>query len=431
MVPATEQHDTKASHGAGNMSAKTVGPSAETRSPLDTDDGIRLLADSATDFAMIFTDPERKVIRWSAGAENVLGWSEGEIIGQSELDLIFTPEDRAAGVPQWEQDTALREGRAAGERWHVKKDGSRIWAMGVMTPLYDPVSGKLRGFGKVLRDMTEYKRLDQALREALSREQRITEYLQRPLRREIAEDAFPGLSVATLYEPALAEAEVGGDFFDVFSLTDRDNEQIVVLVIGDVEGKGLPAAALAGRVKDVTRAFLRESHSPGRTLARLNEYLYDSISSNSFENGEGSLLVALSIVVVYIGSGTAVFSSAGTESPALLKNDGTIEKIVFGGTMLGVQRGGTYTEGRRHLHSGDMILLLTDGLTEARLPPIDSPSSKGAKPEFLGQNALLEQAQRRRTEPSVHNIGRALLEYARAFGGSFRDDACLLLARKR
>jgi two-component system CheB/CheR fusion protein len=60
---------------------------------------LRLLADSARDFAMIFTDEGRRVVRWSAGAEHVLGWSEREAVGASEIDLIFTPEDRRRACP--------------------------------------------------------------------------------------------------------------------------------------------------------------------------------------------------------------------------------------------------------------------------------------------------------------------------------------------
>jgi PAS domain S-box-containing protein len=141
------------------------------------DDDLRLLADSARDFAMIFTDPERRVVRWSAGAEAVLGWTEAEAVGANEKDLIFTPEDRAAGVPDREQEAALRDGRADDDRWHMRKDGTRFWASGVMVPLYDPETHGLRGFGKVLRDQTVQKRAEEALGASEGRKREEAEYL--------------------------------------------------------------------------------------------------------------------------------------------------------------------------------------------------------------------------------------------------------------
>lgn len=137
------------------------------RSPA-ADEDLSLLVDSARDFAMIFTDPQRRVVRWSHGAEHVLGWTEEEARAESRAhpDFFFTPEDRAAGVPEREQATALREGRAEDERWHLKKGGVRFFASGVLVPLYDRETHALRGFGKVLRDVTDREQLEEALRRA-------------------------------------------------------------------------------------------------------------------------------------------------------------------------------------------------------------------------------------------------------------------------
>lgn len=128
-----------------------VGPSR------DYGDDLRLLADSTHDVALIFTDSDRRIVGWSAGAEHILGWTVAEATNTNTIDLIFTPEDRDAGVPQREQDEAVRDGRAEDDRWHQKKNGARFWANGVITPLYDPETGDLRGFGKILRDMTVEK----------------------------------------------------------------------------------------------------------------------------------------------------------------------------------------------------------------------------------------------------------------------------------
>ncbi|MDT8333978.1 PAS domain S-box protein, partial [Roseomonas gilardii] len=96
----------------------------------------RQVLDSANDFAIISTDLAGRVSGWNAGAANILGWTEAEILGRP-ADVIFVPEDRAAGLPEVEMERAARNGRAADERWHRRKDGSRFWASGETMPLRD------------------------------------------------------------------------------------------------------------------------------------------------------------------------------------------------------------------------------------------------------------------------------------------------------
>lgn len=91
-----------------------------------SDELLRLAVESATDFAIFSMDPDGLVTGWNVGAERLLGYEEEEIVGR-DGDVIFTPEDRAAGVPDAERAEALAQGRAEDERWHMRKDGSRFW----------------------------------------------------------------------------------------------------------------------------------------------------------------------------------------------------------------------------------------------------------------------------------------------------------------
>ncbi|GJE50960.1 hypothetical protein GOFOIKOB_4014 [Methylobacterium tardum] len=113
------------------------------------------ILDSATDYAIIATDPQGRVTRWNVGAERILGWREDEMLGDP-ADVFFTPEDRAAGQPDTERALALRDGRAPDERWHLRKDGSRFWASGEMMPLKDE-AGTVQGFLKILRDRSQQR----------------------------------------------------------------------------------------------------------------------------------------------------------------------------------------------------------------------------------------------------------------------------------
>ncbi len=121
------------------------------------DDIYRKAIEDIRDYAIFMIDPDGLVTNWNIGAQHILGYSDEEIIGK-DAAKFFIPEDRAKDVPEKELATAAMAGRAEDERWHIRRDGSRFWASGVVTPIRDH-TGKLVGFSKVMRDMTERNRL--------------------------------------------------------------------------------------------------------------------------------------------------------------------------------------------------------------------------------------------------------------------------------
>jgi PAS domain S-box-containing protein len=121
----------------------------------------RLLMECVTDYAIFFLDPHGNVATWNVGAERTFGYPEAEIVGR-HFSCFFTAEDVQQGQPNQELQTAAGTGRASDDRWLVRKDGARLWCNGVTTALRDG-AGRLRGFAKVLRDRTEWKRLEEAL----------------------------------------------------------------------------------------------------------------------------------------------------------------------------------------------------------------------------------------------------------------------------
>lgn len=116
----------------------------------------RFILASAVDYAIISMKLDGTVTSWNEGAVQILGWEEHEMCGQP-CDEFFTPEDRAANVPEKEMAAALRDGYGRDERWHLRKDGSRFWANGEMMPLTDD-SDEAVGYIKILRDRTEEHR---------------------------------------------------------------------------------------------------------------------------------------------------------------------------------------------------------------------------------------------------------------------------------
>jgi PAS domain S-box-containing protein len=134
----------------------------------------RLMVEGARDYAMFLLNPENVITFWSAGAERVFGWTQEEAIGQSGA-MIFTPEDRRKGEEEKEINGALSDGRAIDRRFHLRKDGSRLWTDGVLMRL-DDENGKLRGFAKVARDATDQRRIEDELAHARDEmEQRVVE----------------------------------------------------------------------------------------------------------------------------------------------------------------------------------------------------------------------------------------------------------------
>lgn len=126
--------------------------------PLDAFCG---MVESVEDIAIFAMDLAGRIVHWNVGATRILGYESAEIIGRP-LDHIFTPDDAAAGAPQQELREAAAMGRASDERWHVRKDGSVFWALGIVVPLKDR-EGTHIGYGKFLRDRTDLKQLQEAL----------------------------------------------------------------------------------------------------------------------------------------------------------------------------------------------------------------------------------------------------------------------------
>ncbi len=124
----------------------------------NSDELLRLVVESATDFAIIAMDEHGRITTWNVGAERLLGFTEEEIIGR-DGDIVFTPEDRARGAPERERSGARANGRAEDERWHLRKDGSRFWGSGLLMPLADG-----SGYLKIMRDLTQRRAVQEQLR---------------------------------------------------------------------------------------------------------------------------------------------------------------------------------------------------------------------------------------------------------------------------
>jgi len=133
----------------------------------------RLLVESIKDYAIFMLDPEGRVVTWNRGAEAIKGYRAEEIVGK-HFSRFYAPEDIEARKPDRELETATTTGRCEDEGWRVRKDGSRFWASVVITAVRDG-RGKLQGFVKVTRDLSERRRVEEKLRRSEERSRQLVD----------------------------------------------------------------------------------------------------------------------------------------------------------------------------------------------------------------------------------------------------------------
>src|SRR5271155_1396602 len=167
----------------------------------------RQIVNGAIDTAIISTDASGAVASWNRGAELILGWSEGEMLGKT-LDRIFAEEGQFAR----EMLDAIHNGRGGGdEGWRIRKDNSRFWAVGELTPIHDEC-GRVLGFIKILRDRTSQRAAEQNLRD----EHHALEILNRAISAlSLESDREKVVQIVTDAGVEMSAAELGAFFYTV------------------------------------------------------------------------------------------------------------------------------------------------------------------------------------------------------------------------
>ena len=207
--------------------------------------------------------------------------------------------------------------------------------------------------------------------------------------------------------------EIGGDFMDAF----RVDQSRVALVVGDVTGKGLAAAARIAEAKFTLRGFLREYASCAIGLQRLNACLCD-VPQWEGQAREGFVCLSLALYDTTTGELTA--SVACEEKPLLVRADGSTEVLSVEGMPLGVVPNTEYSVAVGNLAPGDSLVLVTDGITEARRDDA-----------LLGMEGLHQIVAEAGVGVSPSEMAERIMAGAKAFGnGVLRDDAAVLVARR-
>ena len=257
----------------------------------------------------------------------------------------------------------------------------------------------------------ERERLVRELAVAYEREHRIAETLQRSFLNKPEPGRFPNIDLATIYQAAWDEAQVGGDYYDYFALQNGR----VAIVVGDVSGKGLNAAERTAELKYTLRAYLREHDQPALAVNRLNEFLCEG---STLDPDAQEYFVVFTLAILDPVRRTATIVTAGAEPVLIIRSGGVIDEAKVGGLPLGIVPS-AYTAIDVNIGEGDVLILSTDGLTEAR-----------CETKLLGLDGLADIAVACLTSATLQEMGECILEKTRQYtGGNLQDDACLLLAR--
>jgi hypothetical protein len=222
-------------------------------------------------------------------------------------------------------------------------------------------------------------------------------------------ECIDGLEIGHLYYSASPGAMVGGDFYDVLPLPDER----VGVVIGDVSGHGLDAAALASLVKSSVRAEAIRSDAPDRVVASTNELMLMGCEPDSF--------ASVFVGAVDHATRSLEYCSAGHPAPVLVRGDE--EPVLLNGpqTVMGATNATRYATKATEFESGDLLVMYTDGLTEVR----------DATGDPYGQDCLLEAVRSLAYEP-VERIPESLFGTAFSYSeGNLKDDVAILAIRAR
>jgi hypothetical protein len=285
-------------------------------------------------------------------------------------------------------------------------EGNR-WYEATFSPVRDR-TGRVRGVLGIFVDVSAHETERRGLTRALARERDLTVALQRGLLSDAA-PCVPGAEVAVRYIPATAGMTVGGDFYDVVPCEGRR----WLLTIGDVCGKGADAAALTAVVRHTIRAVAPYESEPAKLLAAVNRAICRADSDGRF------CTVALAALELGEQAGepaTVTVALGGHLPPLVRRADGQCEAIGEPGTLLGVFPDPDLHERTTTLAAGDLLLLYTDGLTEARAPRLLSTEQLGDALAATGRAA---------PGPTVDTLVHQLA----AGPGGFRDDLALVAVR--
>ena len=360
---------------------------------------------------LVVMDAQGRILAWNRQATRTFGWEADEILGRG-FDTLFDPGRPRVGTSTW-QRLAGPQGITAQrlELNAMHRDGTPLPVEVAVSPAHLQSRQIVCAF---IRDLSERQAAHEAREKLLAMESELE--VARTIQQTIlprADGGITGRAEFSIHAEMIPAREVGGDFFDYFMVDD----QMLGVVVGDVSGKGVPAAILMAAGRAMLRSAAMRGVSPADALSHVNNLLEESTSPQMF--------VSAFYGVIDLRSGLIEYCSAGHESPVVLHADGTTDRLAASkGMALGVLRDEAYANAAVRLGHGDTVFLYTDGVTEAM------DQQRG----MFGEERLLQTlAALAGTTGSPRDLVGALLAAVHGFtgGAAQSDDITTLAVRYR
>lgn len=357
-----------------------------------------------TDEASVITDVNDTFTHWS-------GFSRDELVGSKRFYELLTAGGRIYHethyAPLLRMQGAVKEIAVD----FLSADGRKLPA--IISAVAKREGEAIREIRIAVLDASDRREYEKELLRAKKRAE-TSEARARELARTLQESLIPptppripGIDIGAAFRPAGMGDEVGGDFYDVFELSDGR----WAIVIGDVRGKGAPAAAVTALVRYTIRAAAMQTRTPSDVLQVLNDAMLHQLDDTF-------CTVLYALVDPVKDPGTVLLTSGGHPLPLLVASDGSVSTVGREGTLVGVLEHLDLHDDVVSLKRGESLVLFTDGVTEAR-----------AGRMFFGKARLLYQLSKTRAL-SASEIADSLVDELVDFqGGRPRDDIAVVVLR--
>ncbi len=355
---------------------------------------------------VILLDSNGRIIMINDAGRKMIDMYPGEEFGNlTKRAHWLTLEGDPFPVEQTASRRALAGEVITDARYRICPSTGQDIAISVSASPVRDSKGRVIGAASVFRDISERAKFEQQRQQLFEREHRIAETLQQALIPSEIPSAMGNWSVAAKYQPALEEAKVGGDFYDVFPL--RGGKYGIL--IGDIAGKGLAAAIRVASVRHTIRSYAYMDPSPARVMMLTNNSLCK-------EGADENEMLSAFYAIVDPGDNTIVYANAGHEPPVVRNINGCVGELEVTGPMLGIINGFQYLEKSFTLEPASYIVMFTDGITEAR-----------KESDLFGKDGVIEHLSEIRgatPEEVAETLLQAATDYA---GGCLQDDAAILV----